>query len=390
MTQALEIQKILADTFTHSEISEKLVNAVNRQTYSIQDKIVASIERGDVRAVIQKIRTKKFVDDHSTVFKDAYKITNQIKQQEKLVAKAFSDVNTKFNHLSESTKYISNSIDTLNQGMQALEGLAYLNVALGAANLCATLITFQIMNEKLDSIQCGVDAINRKLDQMIKAKEIDISTDIKDLVSDYRHMLDKVEKGTRFNLEDYRKLLKRVYLYDDKLINYYLNGTVNNPDEILTAIYLLSGMLAQLIKRYDEMYYFEYKNKNSNLDPDHNDWMRIFEQLSSERFLNIVADHCFFDNSLSNRKTQEIISRLYYSQVNNMVLIEDNNLIVHQCDDAKMLSDFWEKMNKHAYSELSDQIADSYNKAEIEPTVSQEEMDRRTREAAIRLGYITE
>jgi len=390
MAQALEIQKVLADTFTHSEINEKLVNAVNRQTYSIQDKIVATIEKGDVKLNLQKIRTKKFIDDHSTVFKDTSKITNQIKQQEKLVTKAFSDVNSKLTDVSESTKYISNGIDTLAQGMQALEGLACLNVALGAANLCATLVTFQIMNEKLDNIQCGVDEINRKLNQMIKTKEIDISTDIKDLVSDYRHMLDIEEKGTQFTLEDYRKLLKRVYLYDDKLIKYYLNGAVNNPDEILSAIYLLSGMLAQLIKRYDESYYFEYKDKSSNVDPDHDDWMSIFELLSSKEFLDLVSNHCFFDNSLSNRKTQEIVSKLYYSQVNNTVMIEDNNLIAHQCEDSKMLSDFWKKMEERAYVELNNQVAASYNDAEEKPEISQEEMDRKTREAAIRLGYITE
>lgn len=389
MAQAIEVQKILADTFAHSEINEKLVNAINRQTYSVQDKIVATIEKGDVRLNLQKIRTKKFIDDHSTIFKDTNKITNQIKQQEKLVTKAFSDVNTKFDSISESTKYISNGIDTLAQGMQALEGLACLNVALGAANLCATLITFQIMNKKLDSIQCGVDEINRKLNQMIKAKEIEITTDIKDLVSDYKHMLDIEEKGSQFSLEDYRKLLKRIYLYDYKLINYYLNKTVNNPDEILSAIYLLSGMLSQLIKRYDEKYYFEYKNEKNNIDPEHDDWMKIFELLSSKEFLDLVSNHCFFDNSLSNRKTQEIISKLYYSQVNNMVLIEDNNLIAHQCEDSKMLSDFWKKMNERAYSELSNQIADNY-KTEAEPVISQEEMDRKTREAAIRLGYITE
>ncbi|MBR0418086.1 MAG: hypothetical protein IJI66_02845 [Erysipelotrichaceae bacterium] len=390
MAQVMEIQQLLADTFSHSEINEKLINAVNRQTYSVQDKIVATIEKGDVKINLQKIRTKKFMDDHSTIFKDTTKITNQLKQQEKLVTKAFSDVNVKLNDISESTKYISNGIDTLAQGMQALEGLACLNVALGAANLCATLVTFQIMNEKLNSIQCGVDDINRKLNQMIKAKEIDISTDIKDLVSDYKHMLDIEEKGSQFSLEDYRKLLKRIYLYDDKLINYYLYRTVNNPDEILSAIYLLSGMLAQLIKRYDELYYFKYKNETNSIDPEHGDWMQIFELLSSKEFLDIVANHCFFDNSLSNRKTQEIISKLYYSQVNNAVLIEDSNLIAHQCEDSRMLSDFMKKMNERAYAELDNQVADAYNMAEEKPIISQEEMDRKTREAAIRLGYIKE
>ena len=116
----------------------------------------------------------------------------------------------------------------MNQGMQVLQGLACLNVALGAANLCATLATFAIMNEKLDSIQCGIDDIGKRLAQMQKAKEIDIAIDIKKLVSDYRHMLDIEDKGSRFSREEYRNLLVNVYLYDSKLIDYYINRAVNN------------------------------------------------------------------------------------------------------------------------------------------------------------------
>lgn len=388
MDQMLEIQNIITDTLSHAEVNERVLNAINRQTFSIQDKIVATIETNNTKINLQKIRTKKFIDDHSNVFKDTYKVTDQFKHQEKIVTKAFKEVGQQYNQLSESAKYISNGIDTLAQGMQALQGLACLNVALGAANLCATLVTFKIMNEKLDNIQCGIDNIGKRLAQMQKAKEIDIAIDIKKLVSEYRHMLDIEEKGSKLSREEYRSLLVDVYLYDFKLINYYLSKTVNNQDEILSTIYLLSGMLSELIKRYDEIYYFEYKNEKNNIDPEHGDWMKIFELLSSEKFLNIVSNHCFFDNSLSNRNTQEIISKLYYSQINNIVTIDDNNLITHQCVNADELLSLRRSMNNLAYVELNRDIENHYKHNEQDP-ISQEEMDRKTREAAIKLGYIT-
>lgn len=388
MNQMLEIQNIFTDSLSHEEINEQMISALNRQTFSIQDKIVATIDTKDARINLQKIRTKKFVDDHSNVFKNTTKVTDQFKHQEKIVTKAFSDIKKQYSDLSDSAKYISNGIDTLNQGMQVLQGLACLNVALGAANLCATLATFAIMNEKLDSIQCGIDDIGKRLAQMQKAKEIDIAIDIKKLVSDYRHMLDIEDKGSRFSREEYRNLLVNVYLYDSKLIDYYINRAVNNQDEILSMIYLLSGMLSQLIKRYDEIYYFEYKNEKNNIDPEHGDWMKIFEILSSNEFLDIVANHCFFDNSLSNRNTQEIISKLYYSQINNMVLIEDNNLIAHHCEDENELSALRNKMNEFAYVELSRDIENHYSDGE-DSTITREEIDRKTREAAIILGYIS-
>lgn len=388
MNQMLEIQNIFTDSLSHEEINEQMISALNRQTFSIQDKIVATIDTKDARINLQKIRTKKFADDHSNVFKNTTKVTDQFKHQEKIVTKAFSDIKKQYSDLSDSAKYISNGIDTLNQGMQVLQGLACLNVALGAANLCATLATFAIMNEKLDSIQCGIDDIGKRLAQMQKAKEIDIAIDIKKLVSDYRHMLDIEDKGSRFSREEYRNLLVNVYLYDSKLIDYYINRAVNNQDEILSMIYLLSGMLSQLIKRYDEIYYFEYKNEKNNIDPEHGDWMKIFEILSSNEFLDIVANHCFFDNSLSNRNTQEIISKLYYSQINNMVLIEDNNLIAHHCEDENELSALRNKMNEFAYVELSRDIENHYSDGE-DSTITREEIDRKTREAAIILGYIS-
>ena len=385
---ALELQKIITDTLSHGEISESLINAVNRQSFSTQDKIIAMFEKGDTKLTLQRLRSSKFVNDHSVIFKETNKVVSQIKQQEKLVVKALSDVNTKFDNISETTKYISNGIDTLNQGMEVLNSLSYLNVALGAANLCATLATFAILNEKMDSIQLGINDINAKLNQMIKAKEINIATDIEKLVSNYRHMLDNEEKGITISREEYRTMLVDLYLYDSKLIKYFLHGVTNNPDEILSAIYLLSGMLAQTIKRYDELYYFEFKDEKTNVDPEHDAWMKIFELLSSQEFLDLVSNHCFFEKNLSNRKTQEIISKLYYSQLNNRVMIDDNNLITHQCMNMNELELLRKKVNELAYVELKNQVEENYVARENE--ITKEEMEQKTKEAAIRLGYIIE
>ena len=47
------------------------------------------------------------------------------------------------------------------------------------------------------------------------------------------------------------------------------------------------------------------------------------------------------------------------------------------------------KINNLAYAELNKEIENHYNHAET-PTVTREEIDKKTREAAIRLGYVTE
>ena len=75
--------------------------------------------------------------------------------------------------------------------------------------------------------------------------------------------------------------------------------------------------------------------------------------------------------------------------MNNIVQIDDNNLIAHQCEDANELLTLQKKINNLAYAELNKEIENHYNHAET-PTVTREEIDIKTREAAIRLGYITE
>ncbi len=118
--------------------------------------------------------------------------------------------------------------------------------------------------------------------------------------------------------------------------------------------------------------------------------MSVFKILSSEGFLNTIYDRCFFVNSLSNRKTQEIVTSLYYSQIKNIVMIEDNNLIIRQCDSPEELTALKRKEYELAYKDLNSQIEEYYENLEGEPVVSKEEMDRETRKAAIKLGYITE
>ena len=70
-----------------------------------------------------------------------------------------------------------------------------------------------------------------------------------------------------------------------------------------------------------------------------------------------------------------------------MVLIDDSNLIAHQCESEDELSALRNKMNEFAYVELSRDIENHYSYGE-DSTITQEEIDRKTREAAIKLGYI--
>jgi len=384
----MELQKIITDTFKTTDIDEKTIKALNRVVQSAQDKIVLCLESPKLKLTVSKIKTNKIIKDHSITFKDTHKVINQFKQQEKVVAKAMSEIKSDIKGISESTKMISNQINMISQGLGMIQTLSYVSVALSAANLCATLATFAIMNAKLDSIQCGIDIISKKMDQLLKQQEIKMNTDISKLVFDYKHMLDEEEKGSEYSRESYRKLLMDIYLYDIQLIMYFINNAVNNKDDVLNAIYLLSGMLAQVIKRYDNAYYFDYMNEKVTIDPAHDDWMKIFDLLSSKEFLQIVFEHCYFGKKLSNRQSMEVISNLYYSQINSIALVGDNILITHQTSQAKQLEEFWSKMNALAYNRLQSDIKEEYEHLEEKPTISQEEIEQKTREAAIKLGYI--
>ena len=111
-------------------------------------------------------------------------------------------------------------------------------------------------------------------------------------------------------------------------------------------------MLAQVIKRYDNAYYFDYIDEKATVDPAHDDWMRLFISLSFKEFLQIKFDYCFFEKNLSNRKSMEVISNLHYSRINSIMMIEDNNLITHQSHNAKEFYEFWNKVGILSYSEL--------------------------------------
>lgn len=251
------------------------------------------------------------------------------------------------------------SIDSLSSGMGCIQSLSWVNVGLGAANLCTSTVGFAIMNYKLDQMSNNLGKMSQQVHKLIDKAGIDTINDFERLRSRYSEILDAQRRKSTVSENHYHDLVVDMY-HDLKLLyRYFMENIVTNTSELLEAIFTLAAMFEHTICLYDAVYYFNHKDAIHNLEKrhcDHDLWISLFISLSSEEFIDRLVDFCFIDLEKSQRETYEITSRIYLSQICHRVRIEDTLQLISECNNVDEYNQLCLEIDKKAFNKIKDQI----------------------------------
>ena len=139
------------------------------------------------------------------------------------------------------------------------------------------------------------------------------------------------------------------------LMNVYESSVSNNRESLLFSILSLANMLSVSLQFFDEIYYFNNKERIADGDKwhiSHNEWISVFDKLSSAEFVESVQDLGIFDMSLNTEET-DCLYRSYFDKVKGLRLeVEDNQLLITTIDDPVMLGVYSEKIKEDARIEI--------------------------------------
>jgi hypothetical protein len=257
--------------------------------------------------------------------------------------------------LNEVVSILNNSKVQLNDRNKLLINAAKLNklsVVLEGLNICATCAGFAIMYSKLDKMSSHINEI---VNTFKEAEGIHTEYEFKKTLSKHSDMLDCRKKQRYYSEEHMRELVADEHNVLELLMNVYESSVSNNRESLLFSILSLANMLSVSLQFFDEVYYFNNKERIADGDKwhmSHDEWISVFDKLSSAEFVESVQDLGIFDMSLNTEET-DCLYRSYFDKVKGLRLeVEDNQLLITTIDDPVMLGVYSEKIKEDARIEI--------------------------------------
>lgn len=260
--------------------------------------------------------------------------------------------------LNINNDLIKSSLSKIN----AVTCLSSVGIILEAVNLCATCAGFIIMFEKLKKISGKVDAL---VNTVKSSNQIQTNFELNKILSEHANMLDSRKTKNDYSEEKMRILVDDEFNVLKMLIDTFLLETTNERNNLVLSIYSLASMLTVSIMYFDELYYYNNKDRISNGEywhSSHNRWMSELDRLSSAEFISKIQDFGFLELNLSTFENDE-----YYI----CLLNQARDLIQEINDNQSLIQAFDSDMDFKNYNEITNQtLKDEINEAFKEANVN--------------------
>ncbi len=232
-------------------------------------------------------------------------------------------------------------------GMKSLKMLASItklnqfNLFLSGVNLCATVVGFALVVDKLNHMSAKIDEVFKAVKS---AQMSHIQLELDTVLANHRNMLYVRENNEPYSKNDMRKLADDETNILNMLISVFLDSSVID-ESLLVSIYSLASMLAISVMYCDEAYYFSSKEQSSGGNkwhPSHAAWMAVFDRILSDEFVMRIQDYGMLELGLNTEETD-----LYYKSLCAQIVglkeeIENNQALIQAFDDKESFKKYRE------------------------------------------------
>ncbi len=257
--------------------------------------------------------------------------------------------------LNKVISHLNNNNTIPKNGLNAVTNIAklqQLNFLLSGADLCATCIGFAIMYAKLDKMS---EQIKQLLGVIKEMQGTQTDYEFKKVIAEHSNMLDSRKTQKYYTEEQMRKLVDDEYNVLNLLINVFMKDLAQDQENLIFSIYSLASMLAVSLRYFDELYYFNNKEAIGDGEvwhSSHDNWMLVFDRLTSDSFVKRIQDHGIFELDLTTVETDA-----YYLSLNGQVKglkedIEDNQTLITTLNNEDLMADFNEYVKEEVISNL--------------------------------------
>lgn len=244
--------------------------------------------------------------------------------------------------VNQAFQAIHKNLQLTNNGLQLLQNvtvLQNLTLALNCLNLVATCAGFAILYAKLEQMSEEIAQQIQHLHQTVKqGHDIQTGYEFNKVLSSYTDMLDARRRQNPYSEEKMRELVDQLYNVLQLLIAVFKKEIATDKSSIILSIFSLLSMLTMSLRFYDELYYFNNKeklNSGSVWHSAHDRWMGVYDVLQSSWFLERLQDYAFLESDMTTVEMDIYCEELMEEVSSQKEVIEDNQALILALDDQQ-------------------------------------------------------
>lgn len=265
---------------------------------------------------------------------------------------AVETIKTALMKVNESVEKLNNVSLDITKAIDINNYIGGLNVFLNAANLCATAAGFAIVYKELTSVKNKIDEVK---ESVLDTHEQSVFKDFDKVLDDYVDMLDKKKIDKEYSEDKYRELVTEEYSMIKILIKMFTKSTCNNKADILYAIMSLSSMLACTLVNFDEIYYFNNKEKQK-WHSGHDKWMSIYDELTSFEFISSLEDYMFIEQNYNQYQTDMFVRSVIGSFEDSKQAVIDRQTLIQLKDSRDEYKGIIDNINQSVISDIDESM----------------------------------
>ena len=265
-------------------------------------------------------------------------------------------------------KDMAKNVSSIFSAVSSLQLASWLNVALSAANLAATVASAVIICNKLDHIDQKLDRIEGKIDAIAKVQFVtQIKQPCKAVVMDYKVITADLNKGKEVPEGKMLDVINQCCRLIETIFSLRKNYSTG---DVLELLYELMPVFTDLIVLYYQ-YYFDPSHGEHAL---HQDWMRIYDLLDSPELRNEIQDYLIIEDNTGNRQQNEILDCQHLVTIGSKQKIEEVLSDLRLCDSPAEYRDIMKFSEQYALQQaraIEADIQSQFDIQEAERIISQ-------------------
>lgn len=259
--------------------------------------------------------------------------------------------------------------------VSTLQGIAWANIAIGAANMALTAMNFSVINSKLEGISQQITFAIADLKREMKAiqledKTVEILTLIANLKSTSHYL--SVQPLNRQDEMQVEKLLNSAKQLIIWLGNEFETAGPLEGGTLFTLLFDLSSMYTSVLKEYCAQYYYLENSFPGNLP----DWIEAYKYADSNKVQSSLKRTIWLANPT---ETTEKLEGTYDFTLNTIHL---------QYQDLQETKEVIPQLSREAYFDFDSFVKQKFDSGDVEVVDQAFEEDPRERVLLRKNGFV--
>lgn len=279
----------------------------------------------------------------------------QKEEQKKVVQKVMKSLNLN-QHINVNNMQLLSNITQLSQLSLLLNGL----------NLCATCVGFAIVCQKLDSME---EQLSEILSVVKTTTDLRLEQEFTNCIQEHNRMLDHRKTKDYFSLNEMESLVMKEYSTLDTLLSHYTKNVIGDKGTLIYSIMMVASMLSVSLRYYDEMYFFEYKDRKDLKDlwhTSHATWLKVFDRISASEFIKSIQDYGFLELNLSTSGCDAFYISVRDGALDYKQDIIDNQELLMMLETEEKFNLYHEYCNEEVKKSIYEELAQDETLAQDE------------------------